>query len=253
MNYHRREMMISAVHSTLKWCRPLTFVNGVPMRNQTIASPVKPFETFPGHLLRLNTAVATNRTKQVPGGNQINYDTSYSRTRRKLEAELNKNRSKENNGPPHTTDKKHSEEVRGLTALVSFPGSGNTWLRYLLQQSTGEWVLSCWTSSKRRISYSAGILTGSVYKDLGLKKSGFPAENICNASVSQWVIYITSTCPINTSVVLLIERCWLWKRTSGVAQPSKCSQRLFCWCAIPKVQLSRSLIGKARATLGLLR
>lgn len=154
MNYHRREMMISAVHSTLKWCRPLTFVNGVPMRNQTIASPVKPFETFPGHLLRLNTAVATNRTKQVPGGNQINYDTSYSRTRRKLEAELNKNRSKENNGPPHTTDKKHSEEVRGLTALVSFPGSGNTWLRYLLQQSTGEWVVSCWTSSKRWISYS---------------------------------------------------------------------------------------------------
>lgn len=25
----------------------------------------------------------------------------------------------------------------GLTALASFPGSGNTWLRYLLQQSTG--------------------------------------------------------------------------------------------------------------------
>lgn len=25
-----------------------------------------------------------------------------------------------------------------LTALVSFPGSGNTWLRYLLQQATGE-------------------------------------------------------------------------------------------------------------------
>lgn len=25
----------------------------------------------------------------------------------------------------------------GLTALVSFPGSGNTWLRYLIQQATG--------------------------------------------------------------------------------------------------------------------
>lgn len=25
-----------------------------------------------------------------------------------------------------------------LTALVSFPGSGNTWLRYLLQQATGK-------------------------------------------------------------------------------------------------------------------
>ncbi|XP_055606932.1 WSCD family member AAEL009094 [Uranotaenia lowii] len=52
----------------------------------------------------------------------------------------------------------------GLTALVSFPGSGNTWLRYLLQQSTG-------------------IYTGSVYKDYGLLKSGFPAENIANSSV----------------------------------------------------------------------
>ncbi|CAD7087631.1 unnamed protein product [Hermetia illucens] len=52
----------------------------------------------------------------------------------------------------------------GLTALASFPGSGNTWLRYLLQQSTG-------------------ILTGSIYKDYGLLKSGFPAENICNRSV----------------------------------------------------------------------
>lgn len=28
-----------------------------------------------------------------------------------------------------------------------------------------------------------GILTGSIYKDYGLLKSGFPAENICNASV----------------------------------------------------------------------
>ncbi|XP_035774553.1 WSCD family member AGAP003962 [Anopheles albimanus] len=52
----------------------------------------------------------------------------------------------------------------GLAALVSFPGSGNTWLRYLLQQATG-------------------ILTGSVYKDYGLLKSGFPAESVANGSV----------------------------------------------------------------------
>lgn len=52
----------------------------------------------------------------------------------------------------------------GSIALASFPGSGNTWLRYLLQQSTG-------------------ILTGSIYKDYGLLKSGFPAENVYNRSV----------------------------------------------------------------------
>ena len=44
-------------------------------------------------------------------------------------------------------------------------GSGNTWLRYLLQQASG-------------------ILTGSVYKDYALLKNGFPAESIANGSVS---------------------------------------------------------------------
>lgn len=54
--------------------------------------------------------------------------------------------------------------VKPIAALASFPGSGNTWLRYMLQQATG-------------------ILTGSVYKDYGLLKSGFPAESIANSSV----------------------------------------------------------------------
>ena len=49
-------------------------------------------------------------------------------------------------------------------ALASFPGSGNTWLRYLIQQATG-------------------FLTGSVYKDYALKNNGFPAESVCNGSV----------------------------------------------------------------------
>merc|ERR1712079_577318 len=39
---------------------------------------------------------------------------------------------------------------RPRVALVSYPGSGNTWMRYLLQQSTG-------------------ILTGSVFPDPSLK------------------------------------------------------------------------------------
>lgn len=51
-----------------------------------------------------------------------------------------------------------------VVALASFPGSGNTWLRYLLQQASG-------------------ILTGSVYKDYGLLKNGFPAEDVINGSV----------------------------------------------------------------------
>ncbi|XP_013167977.1 PREDICTED: WSCD family member AGAP003962-like [Papilio xuthus] len=49
-------------------------------------------------------------------------------------------------------------------ALASYPGSGNTWLRYLLQQVTG-------------------IVTGSVSLDYSLRKQGFPAENISDGSV----------------------------------------------------------------------
>lgn len=51
-----------------------------------------------------------------------------------------------------------------VVALVSYPGSGNTWLRYLLQQATG-------------------ILTGSIYMDYGLRVHGFPAENVTDGSV----------------------------------------------------------------------
>ena len=51
-----------------------------------------------------------------------------------------------------------------VTALASFPGSGNTWLRYLLQQATG-------------------VTTGSVYKDFALLKNGFPSESVANGSV----------------------------------------------------------------------
>ncbi|CAG4933680.1 unnamed protein product [Colias eurytheme] len=51
-----------------------------------------------------------------------------------------------------------------VVALVSYPGSGNTWLRYLLQQATG-------------------IMTGSIYMDYGLRVHGFPAENVTNGSV----------------------------------------------------------------------
>ena len=43
----------------------------------------------------------------------------------------------------------------GVVALASFPGSGNTWVRYLLQQATG-------------------IITGSMYNDTDLFKRGFP-------------------------------------------------------------------------------
>lgn len=50
------------------------------------------------------------------------------------------------------------------TALASFPGSGSTWLRYLIQQTTG-------------------FLTGSVYRDYSLQRTGFLAEFVNDSSV----------------------------------------------------------------------
>ena len=48
---------------------------------------------------------------------------------------------------------------RNLTALVSFPGSGNTWVRQLLEEVTG-------------------VYTGSIYCDSVLKISGFLGNHL---------------------------------------------------------------------------
>ena len=50
------------------------------------------------------------------------------------------------------------------TGLVSRPGSGNTWVRHLLQLATG-------------------IQTGSVYHERKLKLGGFPGEGLTDGSV----------------------------------------------------------------------
>ena len=49
---------------------------------------------------------------------------------------------------------KYRQGVGVKTALASFPGSGNTWVRYLLQQVSG-------------------IYTGSIYTDGSLQRRGF--------------------------------------------------------------------------------
>ena len=51
-----------------------------------------------------------------------------------------------------------------IVALVSVPGSGNTWVRGLLEKATG-------------------ICTGSIYCDVPLRNSGFVGENIFDGSV----------------------------------------------------------------------
>ncbi|OWF40539.1 WSC domain-containing protein 1-like [Mizuhopecten yessoensis] len=48
---------------------------------------------------------------------------------------------------------------RYRTALLSFPGSGNTWVRHLIQELTGYY-------------------TGSIYRDTSLAQNGFPGETV---------------------------------------------------------------------------
>ena len=51
-----------------------------------------------------------------------------------------------------------------VITLVSFPGSGNTWTRLLLEQATG-------------------VFTGSIYCDQDLRSSGFYGEQITSSNV----------------------------------------------------------------------
>lgn len=55
------------------------------------------------------------------------------------------------------------EKPSSVVALVSFQGSGNTWVRHLLEQATG-------------------VYTGSVYCDTTLK-AVFPGEHVCSGNV----------------------------------------------------------------------
>ena len=54
----------------------------------------------------------------------------------------------------------------GIIALASYPGSGNTWLRHLLQQATG-------------------IITGSIYPTAAFRANGFPGRHHCSIPFTQ--------------------------------------------------------------------
>ncbi|XP_055844365.1 WSCD family member CG9164 [Episyrphus balteatus] len=123
---------------TIHWCKELTFLHSQPTEEKDKKTRLT-FRT----MIKNNEKLKIDKTTNKHSNNNTTTEGS------KLD--------------PNSSSHQNST-VSGLTALASFPGSGNTWLRYLLQQSTG-------------------IFTGSIYKDYGLLKSGFPAENICNKSV----------------------------------------------------------------------
>ena len=71
--------------------------------------------------------------------------------------------------------------------LVSFPGSGNTWARGLLEQVTG-------------------LCTGSIYCDIGLLEKGFAGENIQNGAVLVVKSHAILPLWLNESVTVISRR-----------------------------------------------
>ena len=61
-----------------------------------------------------------------------------------------------------------------ITGLISFPISGSTWLRHLIQEATGK-------------------ITGSFYKSNLLRENGFPGERIYNGSAIVVKTHLTSS------------------------------------------------------------
>ena len=70
-----------------------------------------------------------------------------------------------NNASPEAqcNKRKFLDQASPIVALVSFHGSGNTWVRHLIEQATG-------------------VFTGSIYCDPGLKVA-FPGESIASGNV----------------------------------------------------------------------
>lgn len=145
-DFHRSEMsLLRKTPLQLQWCSELHFVG---QKSSPFKLKVMPLETFPGHRINRNNFVIESNQVVLKSPDSVKGDDKLGIV---SSTKSDNNEFNEGGGKP-------------IAALASFPGSGNTWLRYLLQQATG-------------------ILTGSVYKDYGLLKSGFPAESISNTSV----------------------------------------------------------------------
>lgn len=134
----------------LRWCSELHFMGQKKGPYKLLR--VEPLETFPGHKVKSDNFVIE--------GSHVMLKSSKPNVVRSTKSDI----IEFNKSNDVATKTDYRTNKKQPIALASFPGSGNTWLRYLLQQATG-------------------VLTGSVYKDFGLLKSGFPAESVANSSV----------------------------------------------------------------------
>lgn len=139
----------------LQWCQPLRYLDG-DIKDITTKQP-KLLQTFPGHYVRIPKKYTNNRNDDLPNKHQTGaviepmFDDGFkekdteskSKSNEKMKFSYEKiwpnNKYLRNQNNQKLLQNGKLKEFRGnnLIALASFPGSGNTWLRYLLQQATG--------------------------------------------------------------------------------------------------------------------
>ncbi|XP_045187965.2 uncharacterized protein LOC123545721 [Mercenaria mercenaria] len=144
------------------------------------------------------------------------------------------------NGSVNCSKKKVSlsQTVLPITGLVSFPGSGNTWTRHLIQQMTG-------------------LGTSSVYCDGGLRARGFPYE--CDRDRARTVVVKTHEARhfnLFKKIVLLVRNPYdallsyaKFAKAGHTGHPSKqvliqASTKMFEHSLKWYVNLTRNTIGK---------
>lgn len=121
----RRNPEVTLIRKTplqLQWCSELRFIG---QKSSPFKLKSMPLETFPGHKINRNSFIiesnivgfkSSDKSDQ-PSGDKLGVVSSTKSDKNEF------------------TDTQRSEPL--IPALASFPGSGNTWLRYMLQQSTG--------------------------------------------------------------------------------------------------------------------
>ena len=101
-NFHSLRFPSSSRKITIHWCKEPSFFKSEPPAQKNVRDYAKTYKSKSSLYLE-------NTAKSNAQANILNNDMN--------ELKYNSNM---------------------LTALASFPGSGNTWLRYLLQQATGK-------------------------------------------------------------------------------------------------------------------
>lgn len=117
---------------------------------------------------------------------------------------------------PVTRHFRNAETHHSAALLYSYEGSGNTWVRYLLENSTGE---SAYPVSRycnfHAVVYPPGIYTGAIYTDPVLKKSGFLGEGDRTNKVIAVKSHFLRTPGIRSKQVLLFGKVCVFSLQIG--------------------------------------